>query len=148
MSSVSGRQEIDAWISQFPASTRKLLNQIRTTVTQAVPQAEEVIRYGIPTLRLKQNLLHYAAFENHIGFYPTPSGLRHFAEQLKGYQQGKGSVQFPLNQPLPLELIAEIAVFRAGEVAATMTKKPAKKAAKRSVLTKKAAKKAAKKSAQ
>ena len=148
MSSVSGRQEVDAWISQFPASTRKRLNQIRTTVTQAVPQAEEVIRYGIPTLRLKQNLLHYAAFENHIGFYPTPSGLRHFAEQLQGYEQGKGSVQFPLNQPLPLELIAEIAVFRAGEVAATMTKKPAKKAAKRSVLTKKAARKSAKKSAQ
>lgn len=141
MSSVSGSHEIDAWISQFPASTRKLLNQIRKTVTQAVPQAEEVIRYGIPTLRLKQNLLHYAAFENHIGFYPTPSALRHFAEQLRGYQQGKGSVQFPLNQPLPLELIAEIAEFRAGEVAATGTKKLSTPAARVKAVKKKATKK-------
>jgi len=140
MSTLSGSQEIDAWISQFPASTQKLLNQIRKTVTRAAPPAEEVIRYGIPTLRLKQNLLHYAAFENHIGFYPTPSALRHFAEQLKGYQQGKGSVQFPLNQPLPLKLIAEIATFRVAEVAVAMQKKPVKKAAKKAV--KKAGRKA------
>ena len=140
MSTLNGSQEIDAWISQFPASTQKLLNQIRKTVTRAAPQAEEVIRYGIPTLRLKQNLLHYAAFENHIGFYPTPSALRHFAEQLKGYQQGKGSVQFPLNQPLPLKLIAEIATFRVAEVAVVMQKKPVKKAAKKAV--KKAGRKA------
>jgi uncharacterized protein YdhG (YjbR/CyaY superfamily) len=143
MSSVSGREEIDAWIRKFPAGTQKLLNQIRTTVTRAVPQAEEVIRYGIPTLRLKQNLLHYAAFDNHIGFYPTPSAMQHFADQLKGYEQGKGSVQLPLDQPLPLKLIEQIAKFRAAEVAAAGAKgakgakgepRPAaKKAAKRAV---------------
>lgn len=137
MSSVSGREEIDAWIRQFPAGTQKLLNQIRTTVTRAVPQAEEVIRYGIPTLRLKQNLLHYAAFDNHIGFYPTPSAMQHFADQLKGYEQGKGSVQIPLDEPLPLRLIEEIAKFRATEVLASGVAIERKRAAKK--VSKKAA---------
>ncbi|MFM7055283.1 MAG: iron chaperone [Planctomycetota bacterium] len=118
MSTASGSEETDAWIRQFPPKTQKLLRQIRTTVTRAVPEAEEVFRYGIPTLRLKKNLLHYAAFEHHIGLYPTPSAMQHFADQLKGYQQGKGSVQFPLDEPLPLALIADIARFRAAEEAA------------------------------
>ncbi|MEY3172293.1 MAG: hypothetical protein RLZZ436_206 [Planctomycetota bacterium] len=131
MSVLNGSQETDAWISQFPTSTQKLLNQIRITVTRAVPQAEEVIRYGIPTLRLRQNLLHYAAFENHIGLYPTPSAMRHFADELKGYVQGKGSVQFPLDQPLPLKLIGEITKFRAAEVAGAEQKKPGKRSAKK-----------------
>ena len=131
MSATSGSQEIDEWIQRFPPETQKLLRQIRAVVTQAVPEAEEVIRYGIPTLRLKTNLLHYAAFENHIGLYPTPSAMQHFAEQLKGYQQGKGSVQFPLDKPLPLTLIREIATFRAAEAAASAAKKTTKPAPKK-----------------
>lgn len=131
MSASSGRQEIDEWIQRFPPDTQKLLRQIRAVVTQAVPEAEEVICYGIPTLRLKKNLLHYAAFEHHIGLYPTPGALQHFAEQLKGYKQGKGSVQFPLDEPLPLTLIHEIAKFRAAEATAPAGKKTTRRAAKK-----------------
>lgn len=131
MSDLTGSQEIDAYISQFPKNIQFLLNQIRTTVTKAVPQAEEALKYGIPTLRMKTNLLHYAAFEKHIGLYPTPSGMQQFADELKGWVQGKGSVQLPLDQPLPLDLIRRIALFRAATVAgsqpAANTKKQATK---------------------
>ncbi|MFM7165542.1 MAG: iron chaperone [Planctomycetaceae bacterium] len=133
MSDLTGSQEIDAYISQFPKNIQLLLNQIRTTVTKAVPQAEEALKYGIPTLRMKTNLLHYAAFEKHIGLYPTPSGMQQFADELKGWVQGKGSVQLPLDQPLPLDLIRRIALFRAATVAGSQptatTKKQATKSA-------------------
>jgi uncharacterized protein YdhG (YjbR/CyaY superfamily) len=170
MSTVSGCAEIDAYIGQFPVAVQRLLTQVRDTVRSAIPHAEEVMRYGIPTLRLKTNLLHYAAFENHIGLYPTPVAMQHFAAELRGYVQGKGSVQFPLDVPLPLDLIARIAEFRgasqlpekvavakaAGNSAATaVVKSPAKRAVKKAVkkvaekavksVAKKAAKKAAKK---
>ena len=151
-------------------SSDLLLTQVRDTVRAAIPHAEEVMRYGIPTLRLKTNLLHYAGFENHIGLYPTPVAMQHFAAELRGYVQGKGSVQFPLDHPLPLDLIARIAEFRgasqlpvkvavakaAGKSAAkAVVKSPAKRAVKKAVkkvaekaaksVVKKAAKKAAKK---
>ncbi len=170
MSTVPGCAEIDAYIGQFPVAVQRLLTQVRDTVRAAIPHAEEVMRYGIPTLRLKTNLLHYAGFENHIGLYPTPVAMQHFAAELRGYVQGKGSVQFPLDHPLPLDLIARIAEFRgasqlpvkvavakaAGKSAAkAVVKSPAKRAVKKAVkkvaekavksVVKKAAKKAAKK---
>ena len=170
MSTVPGCAEIDAYIGQFPVAVQRLLTQVRDTVRAAIPHAEEVMRYGIPTLRLKTNLLHYAGFENHIGLYPTPVAMQHFAAELRGYVQGKGSVQFPLDHPLPLDLIARIAEFRGtsqlpvkaavakatGKSAAKgVVKSPAKRAVRKAVkkvaekaaksIVKKAAKKAAKK---
>lgn len=158
MAATTGSREIDAYISQFPTDIQSLLTQIRTTVTTAVPQAEEAMKYGIPTLRMTTNLLHYAAFEKHIGLYPTPSGMQQFADELRGYVQGKGSVQLPLDQPLPLDLIRRIALFRAAAVSGSKTPAPAAKKAAKKVPPKvaknagekiatKTAKKAAKKSA-
>jgi uncharacterized protein YdhG (YjbR/CyaY superfamily) len=133
MSAHTGRHEIDAYIRQFPTDVQQLLNQIRTTVTSAVPEAEEAMKYGIPTLRMTTNLLHYAAFDKHIGLYPTPSGMQEFAAELQGYVQGKGSVQLPLDQPLPLDLIRRIALFRAATVSGSKTPATAaKQTAKRS----------------
>ncbi|MFN6148386.1 MAG: iron chaperone [Planctomyces sp.] len=155
MTAPAGSQEIDTYISQFPQNVQLLLSQIRTTVTKAVPQAEEAMKYGIPTLRMNTNLLHYAAFEKHIGLYPTPGGMQEFAAELKGYVQGKGSVQLPLDQPLPLDLIRRIALFRAATVSGSppagkatpkaAKKKTAARPAASSASAKKAVKKAAKK---
>jgi uncharacterized protein YdhG (YjbR/CyaY superfamily) len=148
MSTVSGCAEIDAYIGQFPVAVQRLLTQVRDTVRSAIPHAEEVMRYGIPTLRLKTNLLHYAAFENHIGLYPTPVAMQHFAAELRGYVQGKGSVQFPLDVPLPLDLIARIAEFRGASqlpVKVAVAKAAGKSSEK--AVVKSPAKKAAKKAA-
>jgi uncharacterized protein YdhG (YjbR/CyaY superfamily) len=89
-----------------------LLQQVRVTIRKVTPDAEESIRYGIPIFLLKgKNLVHFAAFKNHIGFYPTPIGIKPFQQELSGYEQGKRAVQFPHDQPMPLKLIAEIATF-------------------------------------
>lgn len=106
---------IDNYIAGFPKDTQKLLKQIRATIKNAAPGAEETINYGIPTLTLKGNLVHFAAFKNHIGFYPTPTGIETFKKELAAYQGAKGSVQFPLDKPLPLELITKIVKFRVKE---------------------------------
>ncbi len=106
---------IDAYIADFPESTQALLEQVRQTVREAAPDAEEAISYGMPTLKLNGNLVHFAAFKNHIGFYPAPQGLDAFKEELAGYKGVKGSVQFPLNQPLPLALISKITQFRVAQ---------------------------------
>jgi uncharacterized protein YdhG (YjbR/CyaY superfamily) len=106
---------VEAYLAALPPESRALLEQLRATVREALPSAEECINYGIPTFKLKGNLLHYAAYEGHIGFYPAPSGIEAFREAFSGYKQGKGSVQFPLDQPLPLELIRQVALFRAEE---------------------------------
>ncbi|AUD05172.1 iron chaperone [Spirosoma pollinicola] len=103
---------IDAYITAFPPEIQILLEHMRQTVRTAAPDAEEAISYGMPTLKLKGNLVHFAAFKNHIGFYPAPQGLDAFKEELSGYKGAKGSVQFPLNEPLPLELIAKITKYR------------------------------------
>ena len=108
-------ENIDAYISGFPKETQKLLNEIRSTIRKAAPEAEETINYAIPTFKLKGNLVHFAAFKNHIGFYPAPSGIEAFKEELAGYERAKGSVQFPLDQPLPLSLISRIVKFRVKE---------------------------------
>lgn len=103
------------YIASYPSEKQVLLKQIRVALQKAVPEATETIKYGMPTLVLHGNLLHYAAMKNHIGFYPAPSGIETFAKALKPYHTSKGAVQFPLDQPLPLALITQIALFRKQE---------------------------------
>lgn len=106
---------IDLYIAQFPAEVQDMLNELRATVKAAAPDAEETISYAMPTFRLKGNLVHFAAYKNHIGFYPAPSGIKAFSKGLSVYKGAKGSVQFPLSKPLPLKLISEIVKFRVKE---------------------------------
>ncbi|MBK8429073.1 MAG: DUF1801 domain-containing protein [Lewinellaceae bacterium] len=103
---------IDAYIADCPKDVREKLELIRATIQKAAPEATEAIKYAIPTFVLHGNLVHFAAFKNHIGFYPAPTGLEAFKEALSVYKTGKGSVQFPLDQPMPLELITRIVQFR------------------------------------
>ena len=106
---------IDAYIAGFPPDVQNILQKIRQTIHKAVPEAQEKISYSMPTFTLKGNLVHFGAFKTHIGFYPIPSGIEEFREELAVYKQGKGSVQFPLDQPIPYDLITRIVVFRAQE---------------------------------
>lgn len=106
---------IDKYIDASPANVQKALHQVRETIRKAAPQAEETINYGIPTFKLNGNLVHFAAFKNHIGFYPAPSGIEAFKKELSAYKGAKGSVQFPLDQPMPLALITKIVKFRVKE---------------------------------
>ncbi len=108
-------QTIDAYIAAFPEDVQAVLQHIRRTIHETAPEATEAIAYGMPTFRLHGNLVHFAAFKNHIGFYPVPSGMAAFQEELSAYKQGKGSVQFPLNEPIPYDLIQRIVRFRVEE---------------------------------
>ncbi len=108
-------QTIDAYIAGFPQDVQAILQQIRMTVHEAAPDATEAISYQMPTFKLKGNLVHFAAFKNHIGFYPVPSGVEAFKDELAIYKQGKGSVQFPLDRPMPYDLISRIVRFRVQE---------------------------------
>lgn len=112
-------ESIDQYISQFAPDTQQLLQTLRAVIKQAAPAATEKISYQMPTFYLNGNLVHFAAHKQHIGFYPAPSGIAAFEAELAGYQRAKGSVQFPLNQPLPLELISRIVKFRVSENQAT-----------------------------
>jgi len=106
----------DEYIAGFYADIQTILNQVRLTIRLAAPEAEESIAYGMPAYKLKgKPLVYFAGFKNHIGFYATPSGHSEFAKELSKYKQGKGSVQFPLDQPIPYELIAQIVEFRVVE---------------------------------
>ena len=111
----SDNATIDQYIEAFPEPVRDLLAQVRATIRRAAPEATERISYQMPTFYYHGNLVHFAAFEHHIGFYPTPSGIEAFRDELRGYRSAKGSVQFPLDEPLPLELIARIVQFRVNE---------------------------------
>jgi uncharacterized protein YdhG (YjbR/CyaY superfamily) len=106
---------IDEYINMFPEDVRNILNELRQTIKEAAPEAEETINYQIPTFTLQGNLVHFAAFKNHIGFYPTPSGMEAFKKELAAYKGAKGSVQFPIDQPLPLSLIRRIVEYRVKE---------------------------------
>lgn len=117
---------IDEYIAGFPAETQVLLQEIRATVRAVAPDATEAIRYAIPTFILNGNLVHFAGFKNHIGFYPAPTGAEAFKTELSVYKTGKGSVQFPLDQPMPLELITRIVQFRVAEVSRKASRKPRK----------------------
>ena len=128
----TSKDEIDIYISGFPLEIQTLLKQIRETIRKTAPEASEAIKYGMPTFVLNGNLVHFAAFRNHIGFYPVPSGIEAFKEELSVYKQGKGSVQFPLNKPIPLDLIAKIVQFRVTENQKKKDKRKPAKAEKQS----------------
>jgi uncharacterized protein YdhG (YjbR/CyaY superfamily) len=106
---------MDEYIAGFPGEVQLILNKIKSTIRDAAPEAKETINYQIPTFTLNGNLVHFAAFKNHIGFYPAPSGMTAFAKELSDYKGAKGSVQFPLDQPIPYDLIARIVRFRVSE---------------------------------
>jgi uncharacterized protein YdhG (YjbR/CyaY superfamily) len=108
-------QTIDQYIAGFPADVQQILQQIRQTIREAAPGAQEAISYQMPTFKLHGNLVHFAAFKRHIGFYPVPSGIEAFKDELAGYAGGKGSVQFPLSEPMPYDLIRRIVTFRVAE---------------------------------
>lgn len=105
-------KDIDEYIAGFPKDIQEILEKIRVTIREAAPDADEAIKYQIPTFTLKGNLVHFAAFKNHIGFYPTPQGIEEFADELAPYASGKGSAQFPLDKPIPFDLIRRIVKFR------------------------------------
>ena len=107
--------DIDAYIERFPEVVQKLLQEVRAAIKKAAPEAEEAMKYAIPTFIYKGNLVHFAAFKNHIGFYPTPTGTQAFSKELSVYKSGKGSVQFPIDEPMPLELITRIVKQRVKE---------------------------------
>lgn len=115
---------VNQYIAGFEDDRRDILESIRRAIKAEIPDASEKISYGIPTFYLNGNLLHYAAFDKDIGLYATPQGHAEFADDLSGYKQGKGSVQFPLDEPMPMDLIRRIARFRAEE---HRLKKPKKK---------------------
>ena len=106
---------IDAYIAGFPKDVQIILERIRGIVQEAAPDAEEAIKYQIPTFVLNGNLVHFAAFQKHIGLYPTPSGIEQFKDALSKYSSAKGSVQFPLDSPIPYALIKKIVKFRVAE---------------------------------
>lgn len=120
-------QTIDEYIAGFPEDIQAILQQIRLVVRQEAPEAQETIKYQMPTFVWHGNLVYFAAFKKHIGFYPVPTGLEAFREELAGYVGGKGSVQFPLNQPIPYDLIGRIVAFRVKENLAKAEAKKKKK---------------------
>jgi uncharacterized protein YdhG (YjbR/CyaY superfamily) len=114
-SNIKAPGTIDEYIAGFPADIQEILQKIRKTIKDAAPDAQEAISYQMPTFKLHGNLVHFAGYKNHIGFYPVPSGIEKFKAELSVYKQGKGSVQFPLDQPIPYELIRRIVKFRVEE---------------------------------
>lgn len=103
---------INEYIAAFPTATQVKLQQLRAVISQNAPGSTETISYQMPTFKLKGNLVHFAGYQKHIGFYPGAAGIKAFQEELSGYKSAKGSVQFPLTEPLPTELIAQIVQFR------------------------------------
>ena len=108
-------KNIDDYIAGFPKDVQEILEKIRGTIREAAPEAEEKISYQMPTFTLKGNLVYFAAFDKHIGFYPIPTGIEQFKEELSAYKTGKGSVQFPFDEPIPYDLIRRIVKFRVKE---------------------------------
>lgn len=116
--------DIDAYIAGFPAATQKALKQVRAAIRRAAPAAAEKISYAMPAFELYGNLVYFAGYAAHVGFYATPSGHAAFAKELSKYKVGKGSVQFPLDQPMPLKLIEKMVKFRVIENLKKAGKKP------------------------
>jgi uncharacterized protein YdhG (YjbR/CyaY superfamily) len=117
-------KNIDEYIMGFPENVQQMLEQMRTTIQKAAPKAEEAIKYSMPTFVLYGNLVHFAAYKNHIGFYPAPRALEEFKKELSAYKGSKGAVQFPLDKPLPLALISRMVKYR---VKQSLEKEKAKK---------------------
>ena len=110
-------ETVEAYIGQFPKATQQILVELRNTIKAAAPDAEEMISYAMPAYKAHgKPLVYFAAYENHIGFYATPTGHEAFKKELSKYKQGKGSVQFPIDEPMPLQLITKIVKFRTREV--------------------------------
>lgn len=107
--------EIDTYISSFPLITQKRLSEIRLLIKQAAPAAEEIISYQMPAYKLHGMLVYFAGYKNHIGFYPTASGIKQFELEIVAYKHSKGAVQFPINEPIPAELVTRIVAFRIKE---------------------------------
>ena len=125
-------KNIDEYIAEFPNDTQKLLKALRDTIRKAAPKAEETIKYAIPTFTFNGNLVHFAGYKNHIGFYPAPMGIEAFKEETAPYEAGKGTLQFSLEEPLPLSLVRKIVKYRVkvnSEKAKTKVKKTARKKA-------------------
>ncbi|MEL3960959.1 DUF1801 domain-containing protein [Lysinibacillus endophyticus] len=108
-------KSIDEYILQYPQEIQEILNTIRKVIKDSAPNAEEKISYGMPTFALNGNLVHFAAFKNHIGFYPSSSGISSFQQELSEYKTSKGAVQFPIGKPIPYDLISKIVKFRVAE---------------------------------
>lgn len=108
-------KNIDDYINSFPEEIQNILTQIRTSIKEIIPEASEKISYGIPTFYLNGNLVHFAAYKNHIGFYPGASGIEEFLKEISKYKNSKGAVQFPLKEDLPIDLIKKIVAFRVNE---------------------------------
>ena len=116
---------IDQYIAAFPPDVRRTLERIRATIRKAAPEAEEVISYQMPTYKLHGNLVHFAAYPNHIGFYPAPRAIESFKKELSAYEASKGTVKFPIDQPVPLALITRMVKFRVTQnLAKAAAKKP------------------------
>lgn len=107
--------KIDDYISEFPEDIQVRLRKLRKVIKKAASNAEETISYRMPTFKLNGNLVHFAAFKNHVGFYPTPSAISAFEKELSPYKTSKGAVQFPHDKPIPYELVAEMVKFRVRE---------------------------------
>jgi len=108
-------ETIDDYIAGFPPEVRVILEKLRATIRKAAPRAEEAIKYRLPTFVLNGNLVHFGAFKKHIGFYATPTGNKQFRQELSAYEGAKGSVQFPLDKPMPYGLVSKMVMFRVKE---------------------------------
>lgn len=108
-------ENIDDYIATFPENVQEIMGKMRKVIHEAAPEAKEAISYGMPTFKLNGNLVHFAAYKKHIGFYPAASGIAAFEDELSNYKHAKGSVQFPLDQPVPYDLVKRIVTFRVKE---------------------------------
>ncbi len=108
-------QTIDEYIASFPKKIQLILQQLRQAIKESAPDAQEAISYRIPAFKLKGNLVWFAAFKDHVGFYPRASGIAEFREKLSAYEVSKGTIRFPIDRPIPLDLVKEIVKFRVKE---------------------------------
>lgn len=115
MTTIKAFGSIDEYIASFPKNIQKILQQLRQVIRDAAPEAKEAISYKIPTFKLNGNLVHFAAFSDHISFFPTSSGVEAFQHKLHSYKTSKGTIRFPINEPIPFDLIREIVRFRVKE---------------------------------
>jgi len=115
--------DVDSYIADFNDEVQEVLEKIRSTIKKTIPNAKEVISYGIPTYKLQKSVVHFAAYKSHIGFYPGSGPIEHFKTKLKKYHTSKGTVQFPINEPIPYELIVEMTKFSAKQLELEKTSK-------------------------
>jgi len=120
-------EDVDSYISDFPKETQKLLRQVRATIKNAAPKAKEEVSYRMPAYKYHGMLVYFAGYQHHIGFYPGAAGVANFKKDIAKYKSAKGSVQFPINEPMPLQLITKIVKFRAKENENKAALKAAKK---------------------